>query len=203
MSPETVPLVDRRDRRRERTRAALIAAAQQIICEGNDSHTTIQAITDLADVGFGSFYNHFATKEELFDVALMAAVNDYATWLDERLVGVTDPAMRLFESIRFTGLLALEQPTTAQLLVRRLGMLGTNDLLAQRMATDVSAAMAGANTTSSDIELATLVAATLGAIQAVLARTLTLSAEDLSQSAEVLAHAVLRLLSLETRPPAT
>jgi hypothetical protein len=52
------------DRRRVRTRAALIAAAQRILADDARAEVSIKQITDAADVGFGSFYNHFDTKAE-------------------------------------------------------------------------------------------------------------------------------------------
>ncbi|MBN8933022.1 MAG: helix-turn-helix transcriptional regulator, partial [Rhizobium pusense] len=56
---------DRNDRRRARTRRALLDAARRVIGRQGVENVTIQEITDEADVGFGSFYNHFATKEDL------------------------------------------------------------------------------------------------------------------------------------------
>ena len=71
MSAEPV-VRNRIDRRRERTRNALIGAARKFLSEGR-SAVSIQEITDAADVGFGSFYNHFQSKEQLFDEAVRSA----------------------------------------------------------------------------------------------------------------------------------
>ena len=60
---------NRLDRRKARTRAALIRAAQTLIAEGR-TNVPILEITQAADVGMGSFYNHFETKEQLFDAAV-------------------------------------------------------------------------------------------------------------------------------------
>jgi AcrR family transcriptional regulator len=38
----------------------------RLIAEGRGERASIQEITEVADIGFGSFYNHFASKEELF-----------------------------------------------------------------------------------------------------------------------------------------
>ncbi len=54
---------NRLDRRKARTRQALIDAAVQLIAEGRGERASIQEITEAADIGFGSFYNHFASKE--------------------------------------------------------------------------------------------------------------------------------------------
>ena len=60
------PRVSRLDRRKARTRQALIDAAVRLIAEGRGDRASIQEITEEADIGFGSFYNHFDSKEQLF-----------------------------------------------------------------------------------------------------------------------------------------
>lgn len=57
------------DPRRARTRAALIAAARRLLAEGRVA-VSVQEITTEAGVGFGSFYNHFDSKEDLFSEAV-------------------------------------------------------------------------------------------------------------------------------------
>jgi len=65
--------VNRLERRKQRTRAALIRAAQALIAAGK-LNVPVLEITQAADVGMGSFYNHFDSKEQLalaaFDYAL-------------------------------------------------------------------------------------------------------------------------------------
>ena len=53
----SAPKVSRLDRRKARTRQALIDAAVQLIAEGRGDRASIQEITEEADIGFGSFYN--------------------------------------------------------------------------------------------------------------------------------------------------
>ena len=67
-APST-PKVTRLDRRKARTRQALLDAAVRLITEGRGDRASIQEITDEADIGFGSFYNHFESKEQLFQTA--------------------------------------------------------------------------------------------------------------------------------------
>jgi AcrR family transcriptional regulator len=188
----------RTDRRKVRTRAALIAAGQQLIREGRDTTASIQTITDLADVGFGSFYNHFATKDELFDAAVAAAMTDYLAWLDERLPENADPVQRLFESVRLTGRLATEAPLTAAVLARRFTHTGErNDALGERMRDDVRSAMSAANPTLTSNQVRILSLGALGAMQTVLSATPTLTAEQTAEAGDILARGVLRLLSLD------
>lgn len=81
-------------RRKERTRTALVRAAQRLIAEGR-VNVPILEITQAADVGMGSFYNHFESKEQLaieaFDYAY-AAVERY---FKEALRGTTAGLQRL------------------------------------------------------------------------------------------------------------
>ncbi|MEU2778010.1 TetR/AcrR family transcriptional regulator, partial [Streptomyces sp. NPDC007162] len=67
--PTSAPPRNRFERRRAETRQALIRAARQILAETGDTSASIQAIAERADVGFGSFYNHFESKTELFDAS--------------------------------------------------------------------------------------------------------------------------------------
>lgn len=187
----------RQDRRKQRTRGVLIEAAQQLLAEGTEARASIQAITDLADVGFGSFYNYFATKEELFDAATKAAVDDYLRWLDERLPDGIDPVARLIENVRLTGRLALEEPRIAAILARRLpGIEDGEDPRGQRIRADVRAAMATSGAAPETLEFEILVSAALGAIMAVLRRTITLSPTETAEAADVLARSIVGLLSL-------
>ena len=64
-----VPRASRLDRRKARPRQALIDAAVRLIAEGRGEHASIAEITEEADIGFGSFYNHFDSKEQLFGTA--------------------------------------------------------------------------------------------------------------------------------------
>lgn len=199
-SPDAAPPA-RQDRRKERTRSALIDAAQRLIATGDDAHVSIQGITDLADVGFGSFYNHFESKEQLFETAASAAVDDYLRWLDERLPDDGDPAARLVESVRHTGRLALEHPRTAAVLTRRLALLDeADDPRRLRIRADVRSVMARGGAEPGTLEFDILVAATLGAIMAVLRRTISLTPDETATAADVLAPAVLRLLAVPTTP---
>ncbi|MEV1243472.1 TetR family transcriptional regulator [Nonomuraea sp. NPDC049750] len=80
----------RGERRKLRTRRALIEAAQEIYAERGDFEVSIQQITDAADVGFGTFYNHFSSKAELLDAAIAEALETHAAWLERLLADVDD-----------------------------------------------------------------------------------------------------------------
>jgi AcrR family transcriptional regulator len=50
---------NRHERRRQRTREAIIAAAAETFLRKGVANTTVADITEAADVGYGTFYNHF------------------------------------------------------------------------------------------------------------------------------------------------
>ena len=68
--------VNRLQRRKQRTRAALIKAARTLVAQGR-LNVPVLEITRLADVGMGSFYNHFRTKEELFEAAVVDVLGEF------------------------------------------------------------------------------------------------------------------------------
>jgi AcrR family transcriptional regulator len=57
--------VGRREKRRSQTREVIFRVALQLFAERGFSATTIEAITEAADVGKGTFFNYFANKESI------------------------------------------------------------------------------------------------------------------------------------------
>jgi len=76
-----------------RTRQKLIDAAQLMIGRKGVEATTINDITEEADVGLGSFYNHFPSKEELVRVVFADRVEQLAKIFDNISNSVPDPAL--------------------------------------------------------------------------------------------------------------
>jgi AcrR family transcriptional regulator len=116
-SPAADQTVSRVDRRKLRTRTALVEAAQRIYAERGSTDVSIQQITDAADVGFGSFYNHFASKAELFDVAVTETMEAHAAWLEGLLADEDDPAAVFATSLRLTGRLVRTRPQMARVMM--------------------------------------------------------------------------------------
>ena len=58
------------ERRKERTRRALLAVALELFHQKGIYWTKIEDITERADIGKGTFYQHFETKEYLLEVLL-------------------------------------------------------------------------------------------------------------------------------------
>lgn len=97
-------------KRRARTRAALLAAARQLLAEGRET-ASIEEITKRAGVGFGSFFNHFpGGKDELFTEAVLDVLDAYSAWVTSLTEPLTDPAEVFALSFRITGRLGAAQP---------------------------------------------------------------------------------------------
>jgi AcrR family transcriptional regulator len=82
----------RSERRRRRNRQALIEAGYQIMTQKGIDAATMAEITELADMGAGTVYNYFASKDEL----AMAIIEQVMDRLSQRIEAVTnnftDPA---------------------------------------------------------------------------------------------------------------
>ena len=83
------PRVSRLDRRKARTRQALIDAAVRLIAEGRGDRASIAEITEEADIGFGSFDNHFDSKEQLFQTASEEVLERWGQLIDQARAGLT------------------------------------------------------------------------------------------------------------------
>src|SRR5690349_13612964 len=83
---------DRHARRREQTRARLLVAARTLFARQGVDATRINEITDAADVGFGSFYNHFDSKEAIVEAVLIETVAAQGAAVDAVTAELDDPA---------------------------------------------------------------------------------------------------------------
>src|SRR5213079_1635832 len=73
---------NRFERRRERTRQDLLAAATRVLAEKGLHQTKIADIAAAADVGVGTFYLHFPDKETLFDALVEETVRRLKATVD-------------------------------------------------------------------------------------------------------------------------
>ena len=145
----------RTDRRRVRTRAALIEAAKRLIVEGQAATATIQQITDTADIGFGSFYNHFTSKEELFHAATAAVLEEWGQLIEDATRDIVDPAERFATAFRISARLAWTHPALSDVLNRYgLDLLDLPDGLGPRAMRDITEGVAAGRFTVSQLPVA-------------------------------------------------
>ena len=107
----------RTDRRRAKTRQALIDGARELIAEGGVEGLRVGAMTERADVALGSFYNHFDSKDEVVEAIVVETIGGIASALGPLIDTLEDPAEAVSVSSRLFVRLAFEDPPLARLLV--------------------------------------------------------------------------------------
>ena len=189
---------NRLDRRKARTRQALIDAAVRLIAEGRGERASIQEITEAADIGFGSFYNHFESKDELFRTASEEALERWGQMIDRACAGIDDPAEVFAASFRISGRLGWTHPDLARFITGAgLQLLDVPRGLAPRALRDIKLAQAAGRFTvpHADIALSAVAGALLG-----LLRVGQKHPEQLDETAvDQLAEALLRMLGVPGR----
>jgi AcrR family transcriptional regulator len=185
----------RLDRRKARTRQALIDAAVRLIAEGRGDRASIQEITDEADVGFGSFYNHFEGKEQLFQVASEEVLERWGRMIDRASAGISDPAELFAVGLRISGRLGWTHPDIAGFLTGiGLEALDIPSGLAPRALRDIEAGQAAGRFTVSDAEIA--LSAVAGGLLGLLRLCQRHPERVHEATVDQLAEALLRLLGI-------
>ncbi|OIK07919.1 TetR family transcriptional regulator [Streptomyces monashensis] len=166
-----------------------------MLAETGDTGASIQAIAERADVGFGSFYNHFESKTELFEAAVVDALEEFGQNFDEHLAGIDDPAELLAAGFRLSARMAESHPELMQVLRRRgLGHIHSDNGLVSRALRDLQVGMASGRFTAVDpaVAMSALGGTLLSLVELRFARP------DLNgdEAAVDLAEMVLRMLGL-------
>ncbi|WP_155386137.1 TetR/AcrR family transcriptional regulator [Catellatospora paridis] len=184
----------RQERRKARTRAALIKAAQSVVAAGR-LNAPILEITQAADVGMGSFYNHFDSREQLFRAAVDDALERHGNRFDEWSACLDDPAHAFAQSFRLTGRIHRREPALSQVLFTfGLAMAAVDNGLARRASRDIDRAVLAGRFVVPDTDLAMVVVA--GAVLC-LGRLLHDQPErDHATSTDHVAQTVLRMLGM-------
>ena len=101
----------RLERRKARTRAAILSAAGQLFQQHGYEDTSIQQIAELADTGVGTLYGYFASKDEVLKEVLRensaAAVQNYRATvaqstpsMEKLLLGLTEYRRYLRDNLK-------------------------------------------------------------------------------------------------------
>ncbi len=106
------------ERRKALTRERLLVAARELFAGRGLDRTTVAEIAEHADIAIGSFYNYFATKDELLDALLEAELTRELELLQRRQAQVEDVAEKISIAHRHLVLVAKSDPDWAWLLVR-------------------------------------------------------------------------------------
>lgn len=98
----------RSQRRKRRNRQALIDAGYRVMAEKGIDAATMLEISELADVGAGTAYNYFTSKDEL----AMAVMEQVMHRLAERIEAVTDTFADPAQVYAFGIRMVMESATT-------------------------------------------------------------------------------------------
>lgn len=118
VSTEPTQREPRGERRKRLTREKLLDAAFRLMAERGMDAVAINDITEAADVGFGTFYNHFASKEAIYLAVMDALFEDFGDALERIVVDVEDPAEVISICFRHGILRARREPLWGKFLVR-------------------------------------------------------------------------------------
>jgi AcrR family transcriptional regulator len=198
MSDVTIPQTQNRlERRKQRTRAALLQAARAFIAAGKQNAPILE-ITQAADVGMGSFYNYFESKEELFATVVTDVLDAQGDLLDALTESMNDPAERFACSYRICGRLFRRQPQESQVMLSiGLTLLSSDRGLAPRSRRDIVAASEAGRFTVSDPDIALAMAG--GALLGLGQLLLDQPDRDDAKAADEVTRNVLRLLGMTSR----
>ena len=190
---------NRLERRKQRTRAALIQAAQGFIAAGKPNVPVLD-ITQAADVGMGSFYNHFDSKEQLFQAAVTDVFDAYGAVLDS-LPEVEDPAETFARSFRLAGRFFRLRPQECRVLLNvGMGPILSDRGLAPRALRDIIAANRAGRFHVADPQLALAMAA--GTLLALGQLLQDQPERDDAQASDQMAEDLLCIFGYRPRRPA-
>lgn len=185
---------NRGTRQRARTRAALVEAAHRVVARKGSDAATIAEITEEADVGFGSFYNHFPSKEAIVEAVVEDSLEQHGAALDRLLQDVEDPAEVFAASVRLTVAIGERDPVWGWFIVRvGLSEPALATTLFPRVVRDIERARAARRFKVPDVPLAATCVA--GAVRAVIRARLDGALDG--TAGEHLAERMLVMLGME------
>lgn len=102
----------RTELRQRQTRIRLREVAYELMSTAGVDATTIQQITDAADIGFGTFYNYYDSKDDLAQDVLDCMIHNIGERNDliTKQLGETDPVRIVANSVRFVIRCMVEDP---------------------------------------------------------------------------------------------
>jgi len=103
--------------RAARTKAALMSAGRRLFSQRPIDAVTVDDIVQAAEVGKGSFYNHFTDREALARAIAAQIRASVESAVARANAGVDDPARRLARAVCIYWRYALDEPEPAGVLV--------------------------------------------------------------------------------------
>ncbi len=115
---QETPKPNRMDRRRQRTRGKLIEGAKKVFSQKGIDATSVHDITEEADVGIGSFYTYFPTKDDIVAGVAAERLATHAATVAEHASNYDDATVSTVMGARTLVHLLLREETFDWLLER-------------------------------------------------------------------------------------
>ncbi len=116
--PADAPKEGRRERRKTEARERLLAAARQVLADGGEANLRIGDVTERADIGFGTFYSHFESKEALVEAVLLEVMASVSAMIGTKALEFDDAAETAAFAYRRFVHFAAEQPELAAVMTK-------------------------------------------------------------------------------------
>jgi AcrR family transcriptional regulator len=113
-----VTAVQKRPKKRERTQTQLIEAAIRVFAEKGIGGAPVQAIAHEAGLANGTFYNHFASKQELVVAVAGHLMDKVSDQIAASVRALEDPAEWVSVAVRRFNEKARQDPVWANVTVR-------------------------------------------------------------------------------------
>lgn len=183
----------RRERKAEQTRRRILEAAQKQMAQGGPESITIQAVTEGADIGQGTFYNYFKSRDELIDSVIVDVVENLGRRLDKLTAGMPDAAEIYSFSLRHLMHTAVSDPVWGWFMVR-LGIAqeGLLNALGPRASRDLQIGVDSGRFKINDVALAS--AMTFGSLLAVMHNYL--DGDKTEDPSDAYAESLLRMVGI-------
>jgi len=107
----------RRDRRKAEARRRLLSAARQAIAESGIAGVRIGDVTALADLGFGTFYSYFESKDALVDAVVQEVLSGLGSTIGGAALEIEDPTEAASVSYRRFLRFGRDEPQLAKVVV--------------------------------------------------------------------------------------
>lgn len=167
-----------------------------MLAQQGRGEVSIQEITEAADVGFGSFYNHFDSKAALFDAAIADTLAEHALLIERATAHLEDPAEVFAASVRLTGRLHRTHPQLARILMHTgLPFVASTEGMAASALRDLRAAAAAGRLDVEDPHVA--LACTGGALLGLLQLLESRPDMDADAATDQVAVNILRMFGLD------
>ena len=188
MTSPTAP-AGRRDRRKAEARQRLLIAAHRLIAENGVSDLRIGDVTDRADLGFGTFYTYFPSKDALIEAVVAEVLAGLASRIGSDALEFADPAEAASVSYRRFLRFSRDEPELARVLVEldRVNAIFEDAVTPWAMET-LSRGRSSGRFAVDDLDLAltSIAGAALAAIRAILAGRIPPGPKTESRGAEMM-----------------